>query len=86
MGARAFGIAQYVSYKVNDIFKVNGRAEFFRDNNNFFVSALPGYFDSVNLVARLLVSVLHQPEPGDRTLRQQADLFRHELSRASRWA
>jgi len=49
MGARAFGIAQYFSYKINDIFKLNGRAEFFRDNNNFFVSAYPGYFDAVNL-------------------------------------
>jgi hypothetical protein len=49
MGARAFGIAQYASYKINDIFKINARAEFFRDNNNFFVAAFPGYFDLVNL-------------------------------------
>ncbi len=50
MGARAFGIAQYASYKINDIFKINARAEFFRDNNNFFVSSFPGYFDMVNLM------------------------------------
>ena len=49
MGARAFGIAQYASYKINDVFKVNARIEYFRDNNNFFVSAFPGYFDAVNL-------------------------------------
>ncbi len=49
MGARAFGIAQYASYKINDIFKVNARVEYFRDNNNFFVAGFPGYFDSVNL-------------------------------------
>jgi hypothetical protein len=49
MGARAFGIAQYASYKLNDIFKLNARAEFFRDNNNFFISAYPGYYDAVNL-------------------------------------
>ncbi|MEF3368107.1 outer membrane beta-barrel protein [Methylocystis sp. 9N] len=49
MGATAFGIAQYASYKLNDIFKLNARAEFFRDNNNFFVAAFPGYFDAVNL-------------------------------------
>jgi hypothetical protein len=48
MGARAFGIAQYASYKINDVFKLNARAEFFRDNNNFFVSAFPGYFDLAN--------------------------------------
>lgn len=49
MGATAFGIAQYASYKINDIFKINARAEFFRDNNNFFIGAAPGYFDAVNL-------------------------------------
>jgi opacity protein-like surface antigen len=49
MGARAFGIAQYVSYKIDEVFKINGRIEYFRDNNNFFISAFPGYFDGVNL-------------------------------------
>ncbi len=49
MGATAFGIAQYASYKINDIFKINARAEYFRDNNNFFVGAYPGNFDAVNL-------------------------------------
>ncbi|HEY8163778.1 MAG: outer membrane beta-barrel protein [Methylocystis sp.] len=47
-GADSYAVAQYASYKVNDIFKVNGRVEFYRDNKNFFVGAFPGYFDSVN--------------------------------------
>jgi hypothetical protein len=48
-GAVSYAVAQYASYKINDIFKVNGRVEFYRDNKNFFVSANPGYFDSVNV-------------------------------------
>lgn len=47
-GAESYAIAQYASYKVNDIFKINGRIEYYRDNKNFFVTGLPGYFDSVN--------------------------------------
>jgi hypothetical protein len=48
-GADSYAIAQYASYKVNDIFKVNGRVEFYRDNKNFFVAALPGYYDAINV-------------------------------------
>jgi hypothetical protein len=47
-GVDAYGVAGYASYKINDIFTINGRAEYFRDNNNFFVAAFPGYFDAVN--------------------------------------
>lgn len=47
-GVDAYGVAGYASYKINDIFTLNGRAEYFRDNNNFFVAAFPGYFDAVN--------------------------------------
>jgi hypothetical protein len=47
-GADSYAIAQYASYKVNDIFKVNGRVEYYRDNKNFFVAAFPGFYDSVN--------------------------------------
>jgi hypothetical protein len=46
-GADSYAVAQYISYKVNDIFRFNGRVEFYRDNKNFFVAGFPGYFDSV---------------------------------------
>ena len=36
--AEAYGIAGYASYAINDQLALNGRVEFFRDNNNFFVS------------------------------------------------
>ena len=36
--ANAFGIAQYVSYAYSDTITLNGRAEIFRDDNNFFVA------------------------------------------------
>jgi hypothetical protein len=47
-GVSAYGVAQYVTYKINDLFKIGGRLEVFRDNNNFFVAGYPGYFDFVN--------------------------------------
>jgi hypothetical protein len=37
--ANAFGVAQYVSYALNDQFTLNGRAEIYRDDNNFFVAS-----------------------------------------------
>jgi len=37
--ANAFGIAQYISYALNDTLTLNGRAEVYRDDNNFFVGA-----------------------------------------------
>ena len=36
--AEAYGLAGYVSYALSDTLTLNGRAEIFRDNNNFFVS------------------------------------------------
>ncbi len=47
-GADAYGVAQYVSYKLDDVLKLNGRIEYWRDNKNFFAAAFPGYFDAVN--------------------------------------
>ncbi len=47
-GVESYAVAQYASYKVNDIFKINGRIEYYRDANNFFVGAFPGYFDAIN--------------------------------------
>lgn len=48
-GVQGYGVAQYASYAVNDWLKVNGRAEVWRDQNNFFVAGYPGNFDFVNL-------------------------------------
>ncbi len=47
-GVESYAVAQYVSYKLTDIFKLNGRIEYYRDNKSFFVGGFPGYFDSVN--------------------------------------
>jgi hypothetical protein len=43
--ADGYGVAGYALYKINDIFKVVGRAEVWRDNNGFFVAAFPGNLD-----------------------------------------
>jgi hypothetical protein len=37
--ANAFGVAQYVSYALSDTLTLNGRAELYRDDNNFFVGS-----------------------------------------------
>ena len=36
--ANGFGIAQYASYTLSDTLTLNGRAELYRDDNNFFVA------------------------------------------------
>jgi len=36
--SNAFGIAQYASYTLSDTLTLNGRAEIYRDDNNFFVA------------------------------------------------
>ncbi len=36
--AEAYGVAQYASYALSDTVTLNGRAEIYRDNSNFFVS------------------------------------------------
>jgi hypothetical protein len=45
----AFGVAQYASYALTDTLTLNGRAEIFRDDNNFFVTAESGNNDPVRL-------------------------------------
>lgn len=47
-GASSYGVAGYASYKYSDELKLNARLEFWRDNNNFFAAAFPGYFDNAN--------------------------------------
>ena len=44
----AGGIAQYLTYSLNDMFTLTGRAEIFRDADGFFVGAFPGNSDFVN--------------------------------------
>ena len=46
--AEAWGIAGYASYTLSDTLTLNGRAEIFRDSNNFFVSNPVGDRDFVN--------------------------------------
>ncbi len=47
--ASGYGVAQYAAYAINDWLKVVGRAEVWRDNQNFFVAAYPGNSDFVNV-------------------------------------
>ncbi len=47
--AEAYGVATYASYALTDTLTLNGRAEVYRDNNNFFVSNPQGSLDFVNL-------------------------------------
>jgi hypothetical protein len=46
-GANAFGAAQYASYTLSDEWTANARAEYFRDDNGFFVASFPGNLDIV---------------------------------------
>jgi hypothetical protein len=46
--ADGYGIAQYATYAVNDTLSVSGRAEVWRDAENFFVAGFPGNRDFVN--------------------------------------
>lgn len=44
----AYGVAQYASYALNDIFTLQGRAEIWRDDQGFYAAAFPGNFDFTN--------------------------------------
>jgi hypothetical protein len=44
----AYGVAQYVTYIINDMFTFQGRGEIWRDNNGFFAAAFPANFDFTN--------------------------------------
>lgn len=46
---KAGGVAQYLTYALNDMFTLVGRGEIFRDANGFFVGAFPGNSDFVNV-------------------------------------
>jgi len=44
----AYGISQYVTYALNDMLTLQGRVEWWRDNNGFFAAAFPANFDFTN--------------------------------------
>jgi len=46
--ANGFGVAQYVSYALNESVALNARAEIYRDDNGFFVAGFRGYHDFMN--------------------------------------
>ena len=48
VNAEAWGISAYGSYALSDTVTLNGRAEVFPDNNNFFVSTPQGPLDFAN--------------------------------------
>jgi hypothetical protein len=41
-GADGYGFAEYATYALTDEWSINGRAEIWSDENNFFVAAFPG--------------------------------------------
>ncbi len=43
------GIAQYVTYAINDVFKIAARAEVWRDGMGFFVASYPNYLNFVQI-------------------------------------
>jgi hypothetical protein len=45
----AYGVSQYVTYVLNDMFTLQARGEIWRDNNGFFAAAFPANFDFTNL-------------------------------------
>jgi putative OmpL-like beta-barrel porin-2 len=46
--ASGYGVAQYVTYALNDQVSLQGRGEVFWDPEGFFVAAFPGPLDAVN--------------------------------------
>lgn len=63
-GADSYAIAQYASYKWNDLVTVNGRIEYYRDNKSFFVAAFPGYFDLANAIHGFPSGAIFAPGAG----------------------
>ena len=61
--ATGYGVAQYGILKANDWLSFVGRAEIWRDNNNFFVAAFPGNFDFVNVEYGFPNTAVFAPAP-----------------------
>jgi len=61
-----FGVAQYASYALTDTISLNGRLEYWRDDNNFFVASFPGNSDFVRFQQGLSTPFVHAA-PGTNT-------------------
>jgi len=60
--ANAIGVAGYAAYAVTDTITLNGRLEFFRDDNGAFVAGFEGYYDPVRAQKGLsLLSTAYGP-------------------------
>jgi hypothetical protein len=69
--SNGFGVAQYASYTFSDTITLNGRAEVFRDDNNFFVAgfgANNGFDQFQKGFATPLTAALHATTYGAITL------------------
>ena len=65
-GASGFGLAQYASYTLTDTLTLNGRAEYWRDDHNFFVASFPSNAGPVMAEQGFAVPFLHTA-PGSNT-------------------
>jgi hypothetical protein len=61
-----FGIAQYASYALTETVALNGRVEYWRDDNSFFVASFPGNSGPVMVQQEFAVPFLHTG-PGTNT-------------------
>jgi hypothetical protein len=61
--AEAYGVAQYASYALSDSVTLNGRAEIYRDNSNFFVSTPVAERDYVALERGVFSRFITAPKP-----------------------
>jgi hypothetical protein len=69
--SNAFGIAQYAAYTLSDTLTLNGRAEIYRDDNNFFVAgfgANNGFDQFQKGLATPVSAALHATTYGALTL------------------
>jgi hypothetical protein len=60
-----FGFAQYASYALTDTVALNGRAEYWRDDNNFFVASFPS--NNAPILAQQGFAPLVHAAPGTST-------------------
>ena len=61
--AEGYGVAQYASYALSEEVTLNGRAEVWRDNNNFFVSNPSSNRDYINFQRGDYATFLTAPRP-----------------------
>lgn len=61
--AEAWGLTQYAAYAISDTVTLNGRAEIFRDNTNFFVSTPVGNLDYVAAERGTFARFITAPKP-----------------------